>query len=291
MRWCLFGDNLIGDQLMTTPAIRSRKLAHPEDEILYFFGSEKGTYVMMDGNPYLDKLEVIDGINHDNSGDVEKVSAEYNADRVVLMKPAIAFNYGVQNQTSLCEGFGSMLDVTIDSLKYDYYPKPEELEEGKRLVEEVGEGKPVVIIARHSASCSSNDPRVGTANKCVSNKTWVQVADWLLREGFVPVAVGSKKELDDGRYSEWPGKKLYGYPLRTVAGILKAAAGTLSVDTGIRHLAAAVGGNEYCISGAIPLGLIRCEAVIEGQRIHEDHRPLPYVTTKLIVDGAKKILM
>jgi hypothetical protein len=94
----------------------------------------------------------------------------------------------------------------------------------------------------------------------------------------------------NSRYAEFPGKKLYGKPIRLVAAITHYAAATLSVDTGIRHLAAACGGNLYCLSGAIPLTLIRCVRVRDIQVIVEEQKPVSMVTLKMLIDGAKKAL-
>jgi hypothetical protein len=59
---------------------------------------------------------------------------------------------------------------------------------------------------------------------------------------------------------------------------------------GIRHLAAACGGNLYCLSGAIPLTLIRCVRVRDIQVIVEEQKPVSMVTLKMLIDGAKKAL-
>src|SRR6202022_2537203 len=100
------------------------------------------------------------------------------------------------------------------------------------MSKERGKRRPIVVVARHSASCTSNDPQVGTPNKCVPNYVWVEVAQWLCQQGFPPVASGSAREEKDIRYRHWGGEKLYGKPIREVAGMLVHAHAVLSIDTG-----------------------------------------------------------
>jgi len=278
MRWCLQGENAIGDLLMQTPAIRALRERGPDAEIHYFHGEDRRSHALLQGNPHLTQLHVGEAFS----------AADW--DRYVYMDAWEALQWGLRERVSLVKGFGALLGVAVSDAKYDYCMTREEEVSGHALAQELGEGKPVVIIARHSASCSSNNPRIGIPNKCVSNTVWIRVTKWLLKEGFQPVAIGSREEESDPRYQEWPWKKLYGLPLREVAALLKAVNATLSVDTGIRHLAAAAGGNMYCISGAISLERISCIPIREGQQIFEEYRPLRDVTAEQIIAGAQRVL-
>jgi ADP-heptose:LPS heptosyltransferase len=269
----LYSNNLLGDTLLQTPALRTWKTINQEGSITYHCATGRGAHWLLQHNPYIDL----------------RLSEEV-PDDAEMMDAAVAFNIGAQSRKSLAWGYGVMLGVEIDSLKYDYTVTEAEELDAEAEAELLGDGKPIVLVARHSASCTSNDPNIRVPNKCAANRLWVQVAKWLLREGFMPVAVGGPGEEKDSRYFEWPGKKLYGAPLRTVAALTTVAAATLSVDTGIRHLAAAAGGNMYCISGRIPLWLIQCEPVRDSQKIYEEYKELPYVTAQTIIEGAKKVL-
>ena len=104
------------------------------------------------------------------------------------------------------------------------------------------------------------------------------------------VAVGSSTEVDDNRYREWNGKKFYGQPLEDIVGLMRAATAVVSIDCGIRHLAAAVGANLFCISGAIPLHVIRCFTINEDQRIHEVFKPLIAVNAGVLVRGLREVI-
>ena len=274
----LYSSNLLGDTLLQSPAIRSWKIAHPDEELHYYCTSDKGAHLLFQDNPYIDYLYV----------DTPASLCAPLLLPMTQMDAAQAFNLGASHQKSLAWGYGQMLGVEIDSLKYDYVPAADEDEWALRKLEELGDR--VVLIGRHSASCTSNDPKIRVANKCVTNRLWVQVANWLLREGFTPVAIGSKKDAEDQRYAEWPGKLLYGEGIRNIASLCRFSTAVLTVDNGIRHITAAAGGNLFCISGRIPLWLIRCEPVRQHQKIYEDYRELPMVTSQFLIEGAKKVL-
>lgn len=284
MKRVLTSDNLIGDLLMQTPAIRQLKLSNPDDQILYHVPQKdqgthvSGTHVLLKDNPYLDGVYVGD----------EFTPAE--DDTVIKLDCMKAYLWGCANRKTIAHGFGQQVGVELDNIRYDYFVDPAEVAEQLRLMHDLAGGRPIVIIARHSASCASNDPKVVLPNKCVPNYVWVDVANWLASQGFTPVAVGSAKEEKDVRYRHWPGKRLYGRPIREVAAILSKVHAVLSIDTGIRHLAAAVGTNMYCISGTIPTQTIRCETVDQEQRIFEELCPIADVTAARIIDGAKRVL-
>jgi hypothetical protein len=283
----LCADALIGDSLMVTPAIRAYKEAHPETDIWWWSpGIDQGEHMIGNeavfyGNRNLD-LVLPRGSEFEPEPD----------DKMISLSCADAFQWGVQHRRTLAEGYGPQLGVSVTDIRYDYTIDPEiDDEPAVELIYRRWGTKPFVLIARHSASCSSNDERCGyVANKCVPPRLWLQVAEWLTDQGYIPVAVGAKRELADSRYAEWVGDKLYGEPIRVIAALTRYAAATLSVDTGIRHLAAAAGGHMGCISGAIPLQLIRCVPSQEGQRIVEEHRPVSLVTRKTLIDIAKRTL-
>lgn len=282
-RYLLYADNLLGDLLMQSPAIRALKKRDFETEVHYWVPREDtgihvtGTEVLLAHNPDLTSVTV--GTEPEGPWDAR-----------VRMDCSAAFQWGTAHGKTIAEGFGALLGVDVPDLRYTYVLTEAERAAGELLAKELGGGKPVVLVARHSASCASNDPRIRVPNKCVPNRIWVEVAHWLRAQGTVPIAIGSAKEAKDIRYQPWPGPKLYGHPIREVAGLLAAGRATLSVDTGIRHLAAAVGANLFTISCAIPLSLIRCVATRPGQQVNEVFHPIQQVGSPLLIEGARRIL-
>ncbi len=269
MKYYLKGEHLLGDSLMLTPLIRELDTAGHEVHFLH--PKTKPGWQLLQGNPYLAYFYY---------EDKEQEWTELDAME--------AFQWAAPRGKLLSQGFAARLGVELTSFHYDYVLSNWGREWGMELAREYG--KDFVIVARHSSSCASNDPAIRVPNKCIANRTWVQVAQWLLTQGITPVAVGAAEEESDSRYREWPGPRLYGRSIDEVAGLLPHARAVLSVDTGIRHLAAAVGANLYCCSGIIPLSLIRCFPVQKDQRIHEEHIPLPYVTPRRLIEGIQQVL-
>jgi hypothetical protein len=288
MKFGLFGSHLLGDELMQTPAIRALRLMRPDATLEYYHGSDKPGMAMLEGNPHLDRLEQL-AVWPRHRGDYP--FPRFTSGDVIRGLVALqVFMWAQEHGRSLAEGFGHVLGVEVTDLRYDYALTEAERTRGRALVEQYGGGRPVVVVARHSVSCASNDPAAGRANKCVSNRHWHEVSVWLEKQGFRALAVGSASDALDSRYAAWEGAKAYGLPIRDVAGILAASHAVLSIDTGVRHLAAAVGANLYCISGCIPLSLIRCVPLRPEQRIHEEQVPVHEVATRTLLAGAAKVL-
>jgi ADP-heptose:LPS heptosyltransferase len=178
-------------------------------------------------------------------------------------------------------GFGALLRVEIDDPRYEYVVDPAEEAWAQRKLREFR--GPVVLIARHSTSCKSNSSPDAAPNKCFSNGIWIKVAERLAGEGIVPVAIGGSSDLGDRRYADWPGPKIYGENIRNVAALCRASHGVLTVDSGIRHIAAAAGADMLCISGHVPLSFIHCEPVRERQVVRERYRALSQVTEDYVL--------
>ena len=185
-------------------------------------------------------------------------------------------------------GFGNLLGVEIDGLKYDYRIQPEERLWAHDKLNEIG-GR-VILVARHSTSCTSNDSPIGIPNKCIDNRLWVNLATWLIENGYTPVAIGSPEEADDIRCGIWPGPSLYGETLRRIAALCRQAYAVLRVDNGTWHLAAASGADMLCISGVIQPWLINCVEVRETQVIDEHYRTVDSISIERLTGWTKKFL-
>jgi len=266
----------IGDTLLATPAIRARKRAHPDERITVCCQDEGGAYQVLLHNPYLDALRA----------DVD--ASTLPGTRIVL-DPEAALKLGYESVKPFAWCYGRQLGVEVDGTAYDYTITPGERDAAAGLVRELGGGKPVVVVARHSPTCLSNHPAVRRATKCVPNAYWVACAEDLIQRGYVPVAVGAREEADDPRFRAWPGKRLYGHPLRGIAALCAQCAGVMAIDNGIRHLAAAAGANVYALSGWIHLEVIACAPVRDGQRIVEEYVPIERVTARMLSQGAERL--
>jgi ADP-heptose:LPS heptosyltransferase len=248
------GENLLGDYLMQTPAIRGLHAKYPDRELVYCTPDNVGSRPLIVNNPYISRVWT-------------KAQGQVMASKGdIWMPPAEAgqmFAIGQQQNCTMAEALCRMWKVPFDDGHYDLTPSP------TSLLTLVTDDQDYVVCGRHSRSCTSNDPKIGVPNKCIPNRVWVDIANWLLAHDITPLAVGAPDDEHDPLYAEWPGRKLYGEPLLDIALLQKHALFTVSVDTGIRHMAAAVGGNLLTLNHAIPLSLIRCVPKSPSQMILE----------------------
>ena len=203
--------------------------------------------------------------------------------------PEAALKTAYERVKPFAWGYGQQLGVEVDDTAYEYTVTPGERDAAAALARDLGRGRPVVVVARHSPTCLSNHPAVRKATKCVPNAYWLACAERLIARGYVPVAVGARDEADDPRFRAWPGERLYGHPLREVAALCARSAGVLAIDNGIRHLAAAAGAHLYALSGWIHLEVIACAPVRDGQRIVEEHVPIERVAARTLSRGAERL--
>jgi ADP-heptose:LPS heptosyltransferase len=266
----------IGDTLLATPAIRAYKRAHPQTRLTVCTADEGGPFQVLRHNRHIDAL----------CAGVDPASVPGNR---VTLDPEAALRRGYKEARQFAWCYGRQLGVEIDGTAYDYTVTPDEREAAAALLATLGEGKPVVVVARHSPTCLSNDPAYRRATKLIPNAYWLACAARLIERGYVPVAVGAREEADDPRYRSWPGKRLYGEKLRIVAALCAQCAGVLAIDNGIRHVAAAVGAHVYALSGWIHLEVIACSPVREGQRIVEEHVLVDRITTATVLRGVERL--
>lgn len=245
----VFCDNLIGDFLMQSAALRGLRVKYPDSQLIYCTPDDSVSLSLVKNFPGIDRVM---------TGPMGRMLRE-KGDLWIDAHCTHAHSYALVNRCTMTEAFTHLWNTPLDGIHYSLNVPDEYVQKARELVEARGWKSPV-ICARHSSSCSSNDPRCEyVANKCFPNSEWVKVASWLQAQGCTPVAVGSKRELDDDRYADWPGDKLYGEDILVVAALQKEFAHlTISVDTGIRHLAAAVGCDLYTISGVTSTQVVGC---------------------------------
>lgn len=265
----------IGDTLLATPAIRSWKRSHAGGRLTVVCPDTGAALQVLLHNAWIDALVT--------AGDVDEARLP---GRHLTLDPELALGLAREHGRTFAWGYGRILGVEIDGPIYDYVITDDERAAASRTARELGGGARIVLVARHSASCTSNDPAIGIANKSVGNAYWCQCAERLIARGFVPIAIGAAEEADDERFRRWPGPRRYGRPIREIAALCAVAAGVLTLDNGIRHLAAAAGADVYALSTVLPLDLMACVPVRPGQRVHEEYLPLARVTARTLARGA-----
>ena len=102
---------------MQTPAIRALKAAQPDAQIEYYHSVDRPGAAMLEGDPHLDRLEVLSAwprrprdypLNRFVSGDA-----------LCPLDALQAYRWGEKHGKTLAEGFGHALGVTVMDLRYD----------------------------------------------------------------------------------------------------------------------------------------------------------------------------
>jgi ADP-heptose:LPS heptosyltransferase len=261
-----FSDDLIGDAIMQSPTIRNLKIYRPDLEINYRCREGSVSYLIHSRNPYIDNILV---------GDKQESDISLNCSK--------AMEVGSQAHVPMIDAFASQLSIPLINKDYIYVPTQEDLDTAKQIFETELGGKPFVLIGRHSWSCTSHDESLGNKpNKCFSNMYWKQIADYLHKMGVEPVAIGSLKDSEEDRFSDWSYTKMYGKPIEHIAALMTLSNGVLSVDTGVRFLAAAVGANFLVISCALPNWLVSAKPQFPNQLGIELNMPVTNIDVNFI---------
>lgn len=263
-----FCNNLIGDAIMQTPTTRSIKAYDPKCKIIYRVPKNSISKIIHTRNPYVDEVVFDDS---PQEGDI-------------VMDCCKAMQIGQNLHISMIEGYGAQIGLNVLNKSINYKTTTEDDSSALEIFKSTI-NKPFVICARHSASCTSHDSKINKPNKCFSNVYWLQMGEHLKSMGIEPVAIGSKQDLEEERFKDWPWTKLYGLPLEHIAALLKYANGCISVDTGIRFFASSLGCNFIVVSCAIPRWLIAVEPQHPNQLGIELNMPV----NNIDVDYLKKL--
>lgn len=271
----------MGDSLMTTPAIRAYHDGLPDtDEIIVLTGGDEWSSLFLE-NPSIDrvysleekelkyykKLLAGDSVHPVEIQDSVCMGADLSASTAYsrasrTRQKFVRFPDGISRPVvvsgTMVNGFAAILNTTIHLPHYELNLTDEETEWGRVHVGE----KPVVVCAALSSSCASRDPKIPglPPNKMQTASFWNQLIKSFPEYEFRFVKAAAEKPLKIN--AKWES----GVPIRLVAGLCKAAKCVVSVDTGIGHLAAAVGAPLI----SIPATTIDPEMVRPPTRYGED---------------------
>jgi hypothetical protein len=288
VKYGLFGSHLLGDALTQTPAIRALRSLRPDAQIGYNHSADRPGGAMREGNPHLDRLEMLAVWPREPRA--YPLSRFVSGDVLCPLDALQAYRWGERHGRTLrrrrraCSrrhGDGPPLRLCDDRHGASTRPRSR----GKVWWRPSRRrGGPALGVLPQRAGDGS------PPNKCAANRHRCEISAWLARQGFQPIAIGGPDAARDFRYAAFEGARAYDLPIRDVAALLAASHAVLSVHTGVRHLAAAVGANLYCVSGAVPLSLIRCVPVRSRQRVHEVAIPVSDVDARILAEGASKVL-
>ena len=324
--------NLLGDSLMTTPAIREFKKTYDYDIVLVC--NDAQFQRMLLGNPYVkdflfvsdeDKKKIIGNMSPKFEGlkDFERILYDTgvegklwerpNGDLFCILDAGVAYGYcaskasiGIKKinnekipvikKPSLTDGFANQLGVTLSSRHYDMVIDSSDERAASDYLS--NHSKPVILCAALSSSCTSRhhlahpgEKPLGYANKMIDAKIWNKVIESLSDDyDFVFLKAKGEPEIEVSNVP-W----LEGLPMKTIAAMCKQAYCTVSIDTGISHVCAAVDGPMVLMTAAVESGLTVPETSaplflidhsVSSERLD---RGIVNVTPEEIMEGIKSI--
>jgi len=162
-----------------------------------------------------------------------------DADRLCRLDVSRAFE-ATSGKCHMTYGFAQQLGVGV-ALRYVYTPHLSDALSSQEWPFDRIESP--VVLCPVSNSCGSRQGK--PANNMIPWESWERLAVELIGRGR-QVAVAAHGEPD----RSWPGVAwLNSLPIRKIADLMTQAAAVVSVDTGLAHLACAVGANILWVRG------------------------------------------
>jgi ADP-heptose:LPS heptosyltransferase len=278
--------SLLGDSLMTTPAIRALRRELGSEYKIVMFVQDAPFQRMLEGNPNIDILEYVTGEEKDkivkklspvlpDMKDCERILYDcdvtgklwrYSGNDLFCVfdigkamqwsgyqtKLSRVKNSMVQIKPHLSQGFANQLDLVIDDIHYDMILDSSNIKAAKDYLS--NHSKPVILCGALSSSCTSRyhlyhpeSKPLGYANKMIDAKVWNEVIK-ALKDKYDFVFLCAKDEPRiDVEDAEW----LEGWEIKNVAALCAHSSCTLSIDTGISHICAAVDGPMVLMTAAV----------------------------------------
>jgi len=338
----LINHNLLGDSLMTTPAVREFKRRLGPEYKVAMFAQDASFQRMLEGNPYIDILQFIS--DTDRMKLIEKLSPKPpdikdcenilydttvsgklwerpNGDLFCILDPGAAMGWcgrrtsvtKVENcydekgekmenvfsikKPHLSHGFADQLGVTLSDTHYDLVIDSSNIKAAKDYLS--NHSKPVIVCAALSSSCTSRhhlyhpgEKPLGYANKMIDASVWNKVIEALKdKYDFVFLAAKNEPRIDVNDV-EW----LEGLDIKTVAALCKLAKCTISIDTGISHVCAAVDGPMVLMTAAVESGLTvpssngPLRVIDYSVQSGKPRRGIAFVTAEEIIENVSSIV-
>lgn len=267
------GKNLLGDCLCTTPVVAAARARHPDAGIVYI-AHDAPHCRLLEGNPAIDLVLYSDALVESASTIPESEWIRrlpiQTADRYRVHRLSVhaVHRLGADVFTShLSHGFARLAGLPIDSVR----PVVRLSTEERAAARAIAGADPYIVFGMHSTSLVIG-PGWTTVTKDWVFAQWLRLAKELSRRSRVQVfAVGAARDsMVPSRY--W--RNLYGLPIKVVAALLEDARCTITVESGLAHLAHAVDGpmvviysNDVPRDWAWPLEARRCRVLYDSPRL------------------------
>jgi|SRR5579859_893232 len=220
MKALFYSQNLLGDSLQTSPAIRGFWKQYGKQDLQITIGTSndyvKVVYERM-GVPVV----IVAPPDHINEDDY---------DFVFRFDVSRAWTLGVQNNIPCSLAYAVLLGIKIDDILPVF-----ELQDSDPMPMFT---KPFVIIQPYSVSCSSWTSDF--ANKRWQDEKWVELIKKIKSEfGYQVFVLGGPEDKKNYRFQDCSDVVyLFGCPLVEVAKLQREAALVITLDSGVAHLAA-----------------------------------------------------
>lgn len=249
MQTLIVSRNLIGDGLMTSPALRRYQELHPDEEL----------FLLTNGDHVLPIYSGM-GIKWASimTGEEEEMM---EFDKRFTLGAGDAGNWANTSQRHIAEGFAHMLGVGLNlpivETPYGNFPAVKPIYDPMEDLDYWNERNlptPLfsddIIVSPFSASCSSQERdkngklKGNPPNKMLPPEKWLPIFEFLSNIGNV-VLTGSKADEDkvyeDKVYEKWyryvAADSYFGTPIPEIAMLMRHAKLVVTVDNGMGHIA------------------------------------------------------
>lgn len=258
----------IGDIVLTTPVIRSLKLAHPEVEVHYL--TKAGFAPILQHNPYIDQLHLL---TSDNWKSLMQVLKAANFDHIIdlhhnlrtlrikwaLRRPSSSFDKQNLRKFRMVHLKAHSLTIPHIVDRYLATLRPLGIQpDGKGLdffLSSEIEAKADAIWAESEIS-RQGPPLAIVLGATYATKRWIPeyFVEFIQAYGKPVVLLGGPDAIEEAKLIkesvDIPLIDAVGtYPLLTAAALMKRCQAVLSHDTGFMHIAAAFGMSIYSLWG------------------------------------------
>lgn len=247
MRYLFKSNNLIGDGLYTSGALRSWLKAHyTPGDIVYM-------QTLPDHIQHLYPGMVRD-MNIDMKIVYERPELPFEFEHVFDVTPAFVISN--KEKVHIAEAYAKLLGVELEGvgrlkLKPTYIPEYNEDTEGHNL--EIVDLHDCILISMYSMSCSSRGNTPGPPNKMIPWEKWKPMIE-LLRKEFPKSQIRTLGSEHDTQMTPMEFRRfllgnyvepMHAIPLNRLAIIMQNAKLLVTIDNGMGHLAASQGLNTF----------------------------------------------
>lgn len=299
MNHILLLPELIGDKIMTTPALAVYKDSLPDSDKLLLLVEDNKANKLVEGYPQDGILTFHNSERDDIVNAIPKDWDKCSGGKWKKLDCVDAYKFGEKhptmvknnqgkiflNPSHMSYGYAAQLGVRIDSPRYQLTIGGKHYTWARKFLEE--REKPTICVAPYSHSCKRFNPdNPLCAYKTINFKLWEELEERFPEYSFLYLGA-SEKEKVTAPNGEW----ILGEDLRNIAALIKECSATISVMTGTNHLAQAVDARLVSVCTGEPYGIANTGLnthyhLIDTSWTNKDDM----VTVDMLEDGVRRVL-